>query len=152
MSKQRPNDKTRRPKPPPRCKTILICERTIIEAGSGSVSLIAAFDRFELHQFPSHSRAFEIYLVLVDGIGRYDVVVEIYDLRDGTILGRLPPIKIEWPERLARMTVIIPIAPIPLDHAGEYDIVVFGNGQEIDRLKFSAVELGEERDAAGEED
>jgi len=152
MSKQRPNDKSRQPKPPPRCKAILLCERTIIEAGSGSVSLIAAFDRFEFSHFPSLSRAFEIYLLLIDGIGRYDLVVEIYDLRDGTILGRLPPIEIEWPERLARMTIIIPIAPIPLDHAGEYDIVVFADGQEIDRLKFSAIDLGAERDAAAEED
>ena len=151
MSKQKPNGKSRQRKPPPRCKAIVICERTIIEAGSGSVSLIAAFDRFEVSHFPSVSRAFEIYLVLVDGIGRYQIVVEIYDLQEGTIFGRLPPIEIEWPERLARMTLVIPIAAIPLDHAGEYDIVVLADDQEIDRLKFSAIESGEERDA-GEED
>lgn len=129
----------------------LLCERTIIEADTGSVSLIGAFDRFEFRYFPAVSRSCEIYLVLVDGIGRYDLVVEIHDLRDGTILGRLPPIEVEWPERLARMTVIIPIAPIPFDHAGEYDIVVLGDGQEIDRLRFSAIDIGGEYDAAGKE-
>lgn len=143
------NDKSRQPKPPPRCKAILICERTIVEAETGSISIIAAFDRFELSRFPATSRAFEVFLLLVDGIGRYDLVVEIHDLRDGTVLGRLPPIEMEWPERLTRMTIIIPIAPVPFEHAGEYDVVVLADDQEVDRLKFSAVDLGDERDAKG---
>ena len=116
--------------------TILLCERTIIEAGTGKVSLISTFERFEIPAFPDVSHPCELFLLLVDGIGRYDLVAEIHDLHDDTIVAQTPPFAVEWPERLDRLTVIIPIAPIPFEHGGQYDIVVLGDGQEIDRYKY----------------
>ncbi len=74
-----------------------------------------------------------------DGIGRYEVVVEIHDLRDNTILARAQALGIEFPERLQGMNICLPVPPLPLGHPGSYDLVVFANGQETERQKFTAI-------------
>jgi hypothetical protein len=49
--------------PPPKCKAILLCERTIIEAGTGKISLIDLFDGFIVPQVPGVTGPFTIYVV-----------------------------------------------------------------------------------------
>lgn len=125
--------------PPPRCKAILLCDQTILDAVTGNVSIIGTFTEFILPSFPGRTKPVCAFLLLIDGIGRYQVVVEIHDLGEDKIIARSPGMAIHFPERLARINFVTQIPPLPLVHPGTYDVVVLANGQEIDRQQFKAV-------------
>jgi hypothetical protein len=128
-------------KPPPRCKAILLCDLVIVDVATRKTSLIGIFDRFTAPQFPTAVGPFYAYVQMVEGIGRYEIVVEAHDLSDGRVIGRLPPMPLDFPNRMSKANLIIPAPPLPLPHPGFYDFVVFADGQEIDRQKFEAALL-----------
>ena len=84
-------------------------------------------------------------------IGRYDIVVEVCDLRENSIIARGSGLGIEWPERLHVWNVIIPVPPTGLLHAGAYDIIVYANGKLVERQRLSAVSLAELGEHGGKE-
>ncbi len=129
-------------KPPPKCKAILLCDRTIVEAGTGKASLIGIFDKFFVAQFPGVTSPFMAYVQLVDGIGKYTLSVEVHDLREGTVLAKMPPVEIEFAERITKAVLMFAAPPLPLPHEGSYDFVVLADDQEIDRQKFEASSPG----------
>jgi len=124
--------------PPPKCKAILLCERTIIEAGSGKVSLIGLFDGFMVSGVPGKTGPFTAYLQLTDGIAghEYEFTVELHDLTNGSVIARARGPKVTWGDRLARLNLFIPVAPLVVQHTGAYDFVVLAGQQEIDRQRF----------------
>lgn len=132
--------------PPPACKALLLCDHTIIEAGTGKVSIIGAFARFNLQEFPGFTSPFTAFAQLADGIGRYEIQVEIHDLREDKVLARSAKLVIKFAERLTRINICLPVPPLPLAHPGNYDVVFFANGQEIDRQQFSAASQEESDD------
>lgn len=142
MAKKPPRSKgtaRRRKKPLPRCKAILLCDCAIIEQGTGNVSIIGTFTHFRLQKFPGLSRPFTAFVQLTDGIGAYDIVVEIHDLEKDTILAKAEGIGINFPEKLGRINVIIPLPSLPIHHAGEYDFVIHANQEVVERQKFTAI-------------
>lgn len=124
--------------PLPRCKAILLAEKVIVDIADRRVSVIGIIERLTMPKFPSRSRPMHAFLLLTDGIGRYDIVVEMHDLKNDVVIGRGLGIAIQFPERLRKMNIVIPIPPIPLVHPGAYDFVVVANGREIDRQQFLA--------------
>lgn len=146
MAKKRPKKK-RGGVPPPACKALLLCDQTIIEAGSGKVSVIGAFTNFTLRQFPGFTSPFTAFMQLADGIGRYQIRAEIHDLREDVVLARTQEIPIEFAERLTRISICLPVPPMQLSHPGNYDFVFFANGREIDRQQFSAILYEDQGDA-----
>lgn len=116
---------------------MLLCERTIIEAGTGKVSLIALLEKFVLPALPGHVVPFTVYLQLTDGIVQhdYEISVELHDLANDTILASAGP-KVKWEDRLSRINLFLPVKTLKVQHAGTYDFVVFADNQEIDRQKF----------------
>lgn len=137
MAKKKPG-RGRTGKPPPKCKAILLCDHAIVEAVTGKISVIGIFDRFSLPRFPGFTRPITVYLQLVDGIGRDDIIIEIHDLRENQVLARATGAGIEFSERLTKINLMIPIPPLPIQHGGSYDLVVFADNQEIDRAQFRA--------------
>jgi hypothetical protein len=136
--KKKPSRKPKGKIPPPACKALLLCDQTIIEAGSGKISLIGSFTAFALQSFPGQTVPFTAFVQLADGIGRYEIQVEIHDLREGTVLARSPKMEIEFAERLTKINICLPVPPLRLTHEGKYDFVFLANGQEIDRQQFDA--------------
>lgn len=127
------------PQPPePVCKAILLCEKTIVEAGSGSVSLIGVFDSFIIGDSGLTGRA-EAFCQITDAEGRYDFGVQIQDLQHGTVIGEVQGYIIEIPDRLMRANVIIPVPQMPIANSGAYDFVILANGSEIDRQQFRVI-------------
>ncbi|MGD0655426.1 MAG: hypothetical protein ABSA16_13875 [Thermoguttaceae bacterium] len=124
--------------PPPKCKAILLCERTIIDAGTGKVSLIDLFNGFLIPEVPGHTCPFMVFLLLTEGVAdhNYQITVEIHDLSDDKIVARATGEDVKWGDRLAQVNLFIPVPPLPIKHPGLYDFVVFANNQEIDRQKF----------------
>lgn len=123
------------PNPPePVCKAILLCQQTIVEEGTKLVSLIGVFDGFKVAEGGTTGAA-EIFCRLTEAQGHYRISVEIHELSNGTAIGGTNGIEIDISDRLATSNVIIPVPPLPLP-PGEYDIVIFANGVEIDRQKI----------------
>jgi len=123
--------------PLPKCKAILICERTIVEAATGQTSLIGIFDEFTLPTIPGRTEPFRLYIRLSEGIGQYRIHVEIHDLQEDQIIGRTDPAIVHWEERLATAELFISIPRLRIPHAGPYDLIVLANGEEIDRQQFT---------------
>lgn len=136
-------------KPPPRCKAILLCDQVIIDAVTKKHSIIGIFDRISAHQYPATIQPCYAFVQLVDGIGECDLRAEIHDLREDTILARLPPIRIPFPPRTNCANVIMGVVGLPLPHDGVYDFVVFAGDDVIDRQRFEACLLGEQADGEG---
>lgn len=135
-------------KPPPKCKAILLCDQTILDATSGKVSIIGIFDLFNLPQFPGMLTPFMAFLQMTDGIGRYSITLEIHDLQGDVVVARAEGPEIDFPERASKINFATPVPALTLQHPGVYDFVVFADGQEIDRQKFTAQTPGGPGDVA----
>jgi hypothetical protein len=122
--------------PPPKCKAILLCEKTIIEAGTGKVSLIGITDVFWVSTLPEAIQPFSVYLHLTDGIGEYQVSAEFRDLVDDVVIARAAIGTVKWDDRLARVALIMPVPPIEVQHTGTYDLIILADDQEIERRIF----------------
>src|SRR4051812_27049655 len=120
-------------KPLPKCKAFLLCERCIIEERTRCISLINLFDTFRLKTFPSRCPSFFAFVQLVDGIGRYQLEIEVHDLEDDSLIGRSEPIVAEFPVRPMRRSFSIPIRSLVLPREGRFDFILLGNGAEIER-------------------
>ena len=125
-------------KPPPGCKAILLYERTMIEAGTKKVSLLGLIRTLTIADFPGQSERMRIFLQLVEGIGEYDIRVEVHDLAEDRIIFRARAPRVSFPNRLDVRQLSFLIPALPLHHPGKYDVIVFGNGMEIDRQQFHA--------------
>jgi hypothetical protein len=133
--------RARAEKPLPRCKAILLCDHTIVEAGTGKVSLIGIVHAFAFPTFPALTRPMTAYLQLTEGIGRYEVGLEIRDLAMSQAIAQARGAAIEFADRLATVQLMLPIPALALQHMGPYEVLVFANGQEIDRQKFTALSV-----------
>jgi hypothetical protein len=91
-----------------------------------------------LAELPGLTREARAYLQLVDGIGRYEVAVEIHDLQENRVIAKATGIVVEYKERLQRCEVIIPSPQLKLMHPGKYDVVALAEGFEIGRQQFIA--------------
>jgi hypothetical protein len=120
--------------PDPVCKAILLCQQSIVEAGTGLVSLIHVFDAFGVKDGGRTGPA-EVFCQITEAQGKYQISVEVHDLATGNAVAGTKGVAIDIDDRLSTANVIIPIPPLPL-HPGEYDIVIYANGAEIDRQKI----------------
>jgi hypothetical protein len=125
-------------KPLPKCKALLLCEKCIIEEGTHRISLINVFDTFRLKAFPGRCPRFIAFVQLVDGIGRYRLEIEVSDLETNQAVGRTDAAIIEFATRPMKWTHAIPIRSLALPHAGMFDFVLLGDGDEIERQSFAA--------------
>ncbi|MGH7135009.1 MAG: DUF6941 family protein [Pirellulales bacterium] len=118
-------------KPLPQCKAFLICEGVGINNSTGQFNLYNLVNSLTFVQFPAAARPLVAFLQLYDGIGRYEVSVELRDLADESsvaagIFGHL-----DFPERLVKMELAVPIDSMRLPHLGRYEIAVLLDGQEL---------------------
>jgi len=118
-------------KPLPQCKAFLICEEVGINSMTGQFNLYNVVNSLPFQVFPAASRPLVAFLQLYDGIGQYEVSVELRDLADersvaAGIFGHL-----DFPERLVKMELAIPIDSMRLPHPGRYEIAVLLDGQEL---------------------
>ena len=130
--------------PQPSCKALLLCETTVIEAGTGNISLINITAKIPIFGFPGQTIPVEAFLQFTDAEGRYEVVVEIRDCQDDSVLARAVGAGIEIEDRNATCNILIPVPSLTLQHAGPYDFVVLANGQEIERQQFFALDIEED--------
>lgn len=145
MAKENPRDPSDAGKPLPHCTALLICEKVSVSQITGAVSLHNLIEEFRLRSFPGRSSRFTIYLQVYDGIGRYSLSVEINDLGDDSSIAVAKVPDLDFPDRLAKIAVTIPIDSVPLPRPGRYELVVFVDGQPLPRQHFNVeADRGEE--------
>lgn len=137
--------------PPPVCKAILLCDAILSDPFTGKSSVIGIFERFVVPQFPGNTSPFFLYMQMTSGIGSYRITVEMRSIPDGQNIARADVIDMEFKDRAEKNLLVLPIPPLPLPKAGEYDFIVFANDQEIDRQRFTAVSRPENKDAQGKD-
>jgi hypothetical protein len=108
---------------------MLLCDRTIVEAGTGKVSIIGTFDSCRVERLPGYTIPFTIYVVLIEGvIGHdYEIAVDFYDLNDNSLVSHTIGSRALWNERLSRISLVMPVAPILIERPGDYDLVVLAD-------------------------
>jgi hypothetical protein len=141
MARER-GKKRPKPKPPPVCKAILLCDAVLADPFTGKGSVVGIFERFNVLSFPGHTTTFFVYVQMTNGIGRYHITVEIRD-DDDQIIARAGVAEMEFEDRAKKGILLIPVPPVPLLRAGAYDFIVFADGQEIDRQQFVAIQIPE---------
>jgi hypothetical protein len=125
----------------PRCKAMLLCDQAIVEEGTNKISLINILANFKFSEFPGETPACTLFVQLVDATGPYKIAVEIHDLAGGTMVGFMHPIEVQIDDRLAAFNLLLPISPIPIPHAGAYDVVVLVDGEELEHQRYVATRI-----------
>lgn len=96
-------------RPLPSCKAILLCEKIIVDQDSLRPSLINVFETVEIPGFPWQLDEFVVFVQLSDGIGAYQVLVEVQDLAEGDTVNRSELATIEFADRLQRLNLVVAV-------------------------------------------
>lgn len=118
-------------KPLPQCKAFLICKKVGVDDATGEFSLSKLINTLRFPAFPAEAGPFAIFLQLYDGIGRYELSVELRDLADDISVARASFSSLDFPERLVKMELALPITSLRLPRPGRYEIAVLFDGREV---------------------
>lgn len=107
--------------PAPEPIGLWICERVIIEAGTGSLSIIASHTRKRFRNFPAEADPFSVFAIVTGGHTAGIIRVEIMDLEEGELLARRTgPIRFSDP--VAKLRVHVRFRNIRFPHEGTYSV------------------------------
>lgn len=138
--------------PQPTSKALLLCDDTIIEAGTSKISLIGVFRRFVLTHIPGTTRPFYAFIQLTNAQGTYDVVIEVRDLSADEAIAEASGPGIEIESQLHVCNIILPVPRLLIEHAGHYEFIIFANNSEVDRQRFEAIESQEDLEDQQDDD
>jgi hypothetical protein len=136
--------------PPLTCKAIFFCERVEFDEETGRLSLLRLFNEMVVTALPSSTQQFTVFLLFCDEIvgQSYELTWEIRDLTAGMAVystrGKTGH-RLEWKDGRMRHDLYIVVPPQQIRHAGDYEIVVFVNNQEIGRESFTVLLAGASR-------
>jgi len=135
-------------KPPPVCKVILLCDEVLRDPVTNKTSVIGIFDTFVVPSFPGSTSPCTAFLKLVDAFGEFTITAEIHDLKEGTIAFRSSGSS-QYCSSAGRSAgeLWFPIFALLFTHPGPYDLIVFADENEIDRVQFNVRTLGDLADA-----
>ena len=118
-------------KPLPQCKAFLVCEGIGINDLTGQFNLYNLVNSLVFAQFPAEAPPLFVFLQLYDGIGRYELSAELRDLPGGRAVAAEAFTTVDFPERLVKMEVALPIHSLRLPYPGRYEIALLLNGREL---------------------
>lgn len=118
-------------KPLPQCKAFLICEEFGVDNRTGQFDLYRLVNALSYSSFPAEAPPLVIYLQLYDGIGRYELSLELRNLADDSSVTAEIFSHLEFPDRLVKMELVLPIESIRLPRAGRYEIAILFDGREL---------------------
>jgi hypothetical protein len=124
-------------KPLPHCQALLLCKQVVQDDETLAISLFNLIESFSQQTSPGPTPPFVVFLQLYDGIGRYKLSMEANALGDDARVARATIGDVDFPERLAKMDIAIPVDSIFVPRPGRFELVVFVDGQELARQYFS---------------
>lgn len=119
---------------------MLLCRR--VDDRRGAYTLHRVGNTFRVSEVPGDLTPFIVFLQVTNGVGDYELSVELLDLSSGEstsigIVGRA-----SLPDRLTLASIIISVPVLHVENAAKHDLIVLANGQEIDRRELH-VEIAE---------
>jgi hypothetical protein len=138
MPNENPRDDPDPIKPLPHCKALLLCERVTEHRVTGALTLRNLIESFRIPAYTRNSTPFAIFVQLYDGIGRYHLTIEVYDLSDDSNVARATFADLDFPERLAKIDAVIPVDAVWLPRPGRYEVLVLADRRELSRQSFVA--------------
>lgn len=118
-------------KPLPQCKAFLICERVGVDKITRQFNLHRIVNSLSFPKFPAESLPLAAYVQLYDGIGQYDLGMELRNLADESSVAAELFNHLDFPERLVKMELVLPIDSLRLPYPGRYEIAILIGGREV---------------------
>ncbi|HJT32242.1 MAG TPA: hypothetical protein VJ783_09385 [Pirellulales bacterium] len=118
-------------KPLPQCKAFLICEEVEVDDANGRFNLYGLVDSLSFPLFPANAPPLVMFLQLYDGIGRYALSSELRDLARGMSVAAEAFTSVEFPERLVKIDLGLPIDSLRLPGPGRYELAILLDGHEL---------------------
>lgn len=129
--------------PVPKVKTILLCQRVLVDKTAQDVSLIGVFDTVAAERFPFVLPRIAVYTQLLEARGDYEFAATLVDLREELPeLGTSEPIHVSSEDPLRTIEVVVEVKGITIPHEGKYEFQVRANGQVIGQAAFEAKKKG----------
>lgn len=102
-----------------------------MDAVTGQFNLHRIVNFLSFQQFPAESPPLAAYFQLYDGIGQYDLSMELRDLAGDTSVAAEIFSHLDFPERLVKMELVLPIDSLRLPRVGRYQIAILFDGREV---------------------
>ncbi|HEX7378496.1 MAG TPA: hypothetical protein VF278_15360 [Pirellulales bacterium] len=118
-------------KPLPQCKAFLVCGEVEFDDIAGQINLYGIVSSLSFPEFPAAVPPLALFLQMYDGIGRYRLTAELRDLAGGVGVAAEAFTDVEFPERLVKMDLALPISSLRLPNLGRYEIAVLLDGREL---------------------
>jgi hypothetical protein len=115
--------------PTPSVQAILICDLVLKEAGSNKQSAIGIFTDVFTSKFPMMLNPLAVYVCLSDAIGVYDLSVELVDLAENKVMGRVQGMKLQSQDKLASHDFGIRFVNTVFGKPGKYEFRLLADGR-----------------------
>jgi hypothetical protein len=117
------------PAPLPTVHAILICDLVIREAGTNKHSAIGIFTDVYATRFPVVLNPLAVYACVSDALGTYDLAVELVDLEEDRVIGRVHGLKLAAKDKLATHDFGIRFVNTVFQKAGKYEFKLLADGR-----------------------
>ena len=117
--------------PIPTVHSILICDLVLKEAGTNKHSAIGIFTDVFTTKFPMMLNPLAVYICLSDALGVYDLGVELVDLNEDKVLGRVQGLKLQSQDKLASHDFGIRFANMVFQKPGKYEFRLLADGRPL---------------------
>ena len=109
----------------------MICEEVEVDEVTGQFDLYKIVNSLSFTGFPAESQPLAAYLQLYDGIGRYELSLELRNLKDESSVSAELLSHLDFPERLVKMELVLPIDSMRLPHPGRYEFAILFDRREV---------------------
>lgn len=132
------SESTGRTAPPsPVPLAFLICDQVITDEVSKKRTVVGIFDTIWIGAFPTNYRPAALYVRLTDAEGAYKARIEYVQVASQKILATIEA-SVEVTDRLMPAEFSVPLPPIPIPSAGEYEFRLWLNDKYVHRVRFNA--------------
>jgi len=123
--------------PIPSVVAMLICQRVIVEQGTGMKSLIGVFENLNSFAFPAPVSV-AVYAKLLDAEGNYDFLIRLVNLRDETKIADVEAKSFALTSATSS-ELVLNIAGLVLPEPGKYEFQLYANDAYLHRATMNAI-------------
>jgi hypothetical protein len=125
--------------PPPECKSVLLCERILVDPFTQLYSLVNIFDHVIIYNDPAMVGPYRLFLELTGGSSHYRIAVEMQDLEEGMLLGKEER-GITLADRGEKWIGVFEVPAFEVRADGSYEIVVLADGEPVGQRAISIID------------
>lgn len=117
--------------PFPTVHAMLVCDLVLKEAGTNKQSAIGIFTDVFATKYPMMLNPLAVYVCLSDAIGVYELSMELVDLEEDKVLGRVQGLKLQSKEKLATHDFGIRFVNTVFPKPGTYEFRLLADGRRL---------------------